>query len=410
MKKILAVALALIMLFALLAGCNKDTPANDSPGSAAPGQSGAQNDPAPASSAPPAQSPVNTEDAPRASEQDRGAGSVGFYTDDTDWFGRPAYKFAYISNNWFFIHELVAENFERWGKLMNYEFTVTNSGGDMTAFFAAVETYANMGYDGLLLDPDPVFTYRTLEVMEELGIPYLPVIVPMRDPDTRDWLAPGVDLDGYNMVSVMTQWFCDNYRTKWPNVEPEEIGYLFMLTTTNLNFVINMTGGKDTWARNYPDLTDHFFEGDMLGYDANAQGAFEYSSTFVTSHPEIKYWFISAAFEDLTQGAVRMAEDLNIEDNVIVLSNGTSWLVQEWENGYEGDVWLGGTWYAYALFAEAYAAGLIALIEGRATFETLWGSEFIPEGQKYPVYLTPVIYITKDTYVQVLAELDAYMS
>ena len=420
MKKYLALILAFLMIMALFTACSKDqdtTPVNSPVSSPAPSQASSPAEPAASSPAPtPTPPPVVTAapggetsdlEAPKASVIQHDG--VGFYTDDVDWFARPAYKFAYISSNWMFIHELCAQAFQEWGKKLNFEFTSYDAGGDMNAFFAACESYAGMGYDGLFIDPDPEVAYRTIEFCDELGITYMPVINPLVDNDTRQYLAPGVTLDAYNMGILQAQWLIDNYRNYWPDVEPEEIGFLFMYVNFNENLRANMEGARDTFAKAYPQIADsNFFAGDVAAYSFDAQGGLEYSSTFITSHSEIKYWWISGCIEDLGQGGVRAAEDLNIESNVLVVTNGANWLIQDWDNGYDG-CWKAGTYYAYPIFMEPLACGMIALIEGRTTYETIWGTQWIPAGQKYPVYPIETMLVTKDNYQAYLDRIASYI-
>jgi ABC-type sugar transport system substrate-binding protein len=404
MKKFIAITLALFMLVALLAGCKPAEPDASQP------PSSPETSTAPSPSEEPA-APASGEEAsapPQAADTKHDG--VGFYTDDVDWFARPAYEFAYISNDWMFIHELVSQAFVEWGKHLNYEFTTYNAGGDMNNFFSTCESYASMGYNGLFIDPDPVAASRAIEYCQELGITYMPVINPLVDNDTRQYLAPAVTLDAYSMGTRQAQWLIDNYSSYWPDVKPEEIGFLFMYVTFNENLLANMEGAQDTFAAAYPDLAEsNFFDCDIQGYSFDAQGGLEYTTTFISAHPDIKYWWISGCIEDLGQGGARAAEDLNIVDNVLVVTNGANYLIQDWDNGYDG-CWKAGVYYAYPIFTEPLACGMIALIEGRATYDTLWGgAEWIPEGQQFPVYPTETKVVTKDTYKAYLEEIDNYI-
>jgi len=403
MKKLIAVILALVMVLAVFTACS----------------SGGSNDsPAPSSAAPEASSepPVSTEPvAPPASSSKpantihTGSG-VGFYSDDADWFGRPAYKFAYVCYGWTFLNELFGSAFTDWGKRVNFEFTTYDAQMDMNNFFAACESYAGMGYEGIFIDPDPVVARRVIEYCDELGLCYMPVLNPLVDNDTRVYLGPAVNLDSYYMGEIQTQWFFDNYKNYWPDVNLEDIGFLYLFTASNENFRVSMEGSRDVYQKNAPELLSKcFLEGDMMGYDLNAQAGLEYCSTVITSHSEFKYWFITSCLEDIGQGGARAAEDLNIESNVIVLTNGVNWLIQDWDNGYEG-CWVGGVHFGTAIWAEPMACGLIALVEGRATYETLWGTEFVEEGQSFPCYPTPTKIVLKDTYKAYLQELDDYLA
>lgn len=395
MKKILAVTLAMLMLVSLFAGCKKDTGAPSSP---APGGT--------SSSAPPS----NTQDSGSGSGGAPSAGGAqGFYTDDADWFGRDPYKFAYVSYGWTFLNELLSASIIGWSERINFEYTVYDAGQDMNAFFAACESFASMGYDGVFIDPDPSVAKRVIEVCDELELKYMPVLNPLVDNDSRRYLAPAVNLDSYTMGEIQAQWFIDNYKSYWPNVEPSEVGFLFLYFSSNENFIVNMEGSHDTYAKAFPDLVDkNFIYGDMLGFDLNAQGGLEYSSTVITSRTEFKYWYVTSCLEDIGQGAARAAEDLNIEPNVLVFTNGVNWLIQDWDNGYEG-CWVGGIHFGTDMWAEPLACGLVALCDGRATYANIWGTEHIPAGQPYPVYPIETRAVTRDTYKDYLKYLEDYL-
>jgi hypothetical protein len=82
--------------------------------------------------------------------------------------------------------------------------------------------------------------------------------------------------------------------------------------------------------------------------------------------------------------------------------------MQDWENGYEG-CWVSGVYYAQAIFAEPLVCGLIAILDGRATPETLWGP-YIKPGETYPVYPVDTRILTKTTYQAYLDEIADYLN
>jgi len=284
-----------------------------------------------------------------------------------------------------------------------------DAGSDMNSFLSTMETYASMGYDGFLLDPDAVVAVRTMEAAEDLGIPFLPVLVPFMNNEGTHRIAPGVNLDGYNLGARQTDWLVENYGAYWADVKPEEIGYLFLFASFNENLIFNMQGARDRFKEVWPDtFAANFFEGDMLAYEVNAEAGMEFTSAFITSHPEVKYWFISTCLEDYAQGAARAVEDLGKEDNVLILSNGVNTLMQDWANGYEG-CWVSGVYYAQSMFAEPLICGLIALIEERATFDNLWG-DYKPAGEQYSVYPIDTRIVTIDSYQAYLDEIANYLA
>ena len=59
------------------------------------------------------------------------------------------------------------------------------------------------------------------------------------------------------------------------------------------------------------------------------------------------------------------------------------------------------------IYCEGIICGLIALIDGRATPETLW-AEHIPEGEKYAEIDIPSVFIEHDNYTEYMEWVDAY--
>jgi ABC-type sugar transport system substrate-binding protein len=403
MKRSIAAILSVLMVLSLLASCASSPAANS-----APPVSAASPD-APAPAAPEANTSEPSSTPAEQVVPPLPAGTVGFYSDDVDWAARKPYKIAYITYGMMFLHELLSQAFEEWSHRVNFEYTLYDSGSDMSNMLSTMETYASLGYDGFLLDPDAVVADRTAELAEELGIAYLPVLTPFMDSNNEHRIAPGVDLDGYNLGKKQTDWLVEHYTEYWPDVKPDEIGYLFMFASFNENLIFNMEGSRDRYKEIWPELgASNFYEGDLLAYEVSADAGYDFANTFITSHPTVKYWFISTCLEDYAQGAARAVEGLGIDSNVLILSNGINLLMQDWVNGYEG-CWVSGVYYAQSIFAEPLVCGLIALLDGRATFETLWG-DYIKPGEKYPVYPVDSRILTKTTYQSYLDEISDYLS
>jgi hypothetical protein len=76
----------------------------------------------------------------------------------------------------------------------------------------------------------------------------------------------------------------------------------------------------------------------------------------------------------------------------------------EWDAGYEG-CWVS----SYAVYNYNYVVpalcGLIALVDGRATHETLW-AEIRADGDKATAYVAGDQMITKDTYKTVQSDIE----
>ena len=92
----------------------------------------------------------------------------------------------------------------------------------------------------------------------------------------------------------------------------------------------------------------------------------------MAAHPDVEHWFITTCLEDYAQGAAQAASSLNIEDKVLICSNGANILIPLFESDSAGSSWVAGIYYAQDIFCEPLVCGVIAMLDGRATPETLY--------------------------------------
>ena len=124
--------------------------------------------------------------------------------------------------------------------------------------------------------------------------------------------------------------------------------------------------------------------------------AYNKASATFSANPDIEYWFCPNCVEFYAQGVTRAAEALKIDDHVLVTDVGQNILVAEWDSGYEG-CWV--TAFAANDYTQAVPAlcAVIALIEGKATWDTLWTQQRAA-GDQYTFLAAPGAMLTIDTY------------
>ncbi|MDR1590063.1 MAG: hypothetical protein LBS51_07715 [Oscillospiraceae bacterium] len=407
MKRSLAVLLSALLCMSAVS-CAGGNPGESPPPSVSSGGSPTAEAP-PSGGEPSAPPDASTPAAATPAEPTATGSVVGRYADKSvDYFSREPYEFVYMVNGMLVIHQLLGEALADWGGRVNYNYSEYDSGSDMNAFLTTMETYATQGYDGFFVDPDVTVAQRTAELAEDLGIPIFPVLVPMRDNDGK-LITPGLHLDSIMVGGLQTQWLIDNYTNYWGDVDPAEIGYLFLYASFNKNLVDNMVGARDKFQETWPDTFEkNYYDGDCLALGVSIEAGFDYTSSIFTANPDVKYWFVSSCLEDYGQGAARAAEDLNMEDRVLILSNGANTLIPDWQGGYDG-CWVAALHYANEIFTEPIACGLVALADGRAKPEDLW-PEYKQPGEKYALYVVPTVIITKDTYQDYLQYVEDFVS
>jgi len=113
-----------------------------------------------------------------------------------------------------------------------------------------------------------------------------------------------------------------------------------------------------------------------------------------------------ACVEILAQGAARALEAAEKDDKALVICIGGDSLMGEWNSGYEG-CWVAALHTFEMLYTEPMVCGLVAMIDGRATPETLW-PDWVKDGDAYAQVVLDAIVLTHDNYQAELAAVEEY--
>ncbi len=393
MKKIVAILLAIILTLALFAcGAKPDTTPAASPSEAAPAASGSTTSPA-ASEAPSAITDISENE-----------NSIGYFSTGIDPFSRDKYKIVFVYPRTMQLMQNLADVFTQWGEKLNYDLIATTGDGDIDAYIQQIELYANQGVDGYVVNFDPNSRFRIKEVLDDIGIPYMAMLNSVRDEEGHS-ILPCVALDGYVLGQEVMQWFYDNQEKYW-GVKPDasEVGYLGLTWSQNIDLHERYTGSEAKFKELYPGNTNIYFSDGVVG-SMTADTGYNMAAPIFSGHPEVKYWFVVGSLEFYAQGAARAAEDLGIDDNVMITTVGSDILRSEWDSGYEG-CFVSCVAISNYLYTTPTISALIALIEGKATHDSLWQSKRA-EGDTGTLYNMPTKIVTKDTYEAYFAEIQA---
>lgn len=383
MKKIIVVLLILVMLFSLVA-CNSGRPDSNDAGSTETQQTSSGDSPTPA--APPS------------------GGTVGWSTDNVDYFARPAYRIAYIVAFFVPVNALISDQFELWGKVLNFEYTLVDAQRDNDLFITSLEMLAGQGYDGFILDFDPAYTERCYEVCVDLGINWISGVNPVLIGDKNMW--PGVTIESYPMGGVMAQWLFDNYKGYWGDIDVNELGILICDLAPATDLHLRAIGANDKFTELLPGIAGtNIFWNDMPGMDP--QIGYDQFTAVKSGNPQFKYWMVVTVVDVFAQGVVRAAEDLGVDNSTLVLSADGNVQIAEWDSGYTGDCLTGAAYVAPIYQTEPIICGLIAMIDGRATPESLW-PEWKAPGASFAQVKIDLFVITRDNYKQYLGDAQVY--
>ena len=389
MKRVFSMLFALLLVVSLFAACNNTK--TDDEATAAP------------SSAAPETSEASSESAANPDEGTSDTGTVGYITDDFDHFSRDTLKIAYICNylTWAW-NAAISENLEALGEKLNYEYQVFSSNDDFDMYINQIEILATQGYEGFILGIDDALAPRTYEVCTELDVAFIAESTPYIDENGQNyWIS--VQQDQYNNGAQCVQWLADNYQTYWGDIDTSTLGLLVLDFSAVSGITQRAPGAEDTFKALFPEAAENYLHGDLVSVENgfSAAGGQSLTSTTLAAHPEIEHWFVVGLVDDWAQGATRGVEDLQMEDSVLVTSVQADAFLNEMDTGYDGGVYVSACAVSSAEFALNMVMGIITILEGRATAETLW-PDWTEDGDAFASMKIQGTMITKDTYQQFL--------
>lgn len=337
--------------------------------------------------------------APSASD----TGTVGYLTDKFDHFSRKPFKIAYICNylTWAW-NAAISDSLSKLGKSLNFEYAVFSANGNFDDYINQIEVLANTGTQGFILGIDDALASRTYEICRELNVAFIAESTPYRDEQGLNyWIS--VQQDQYNNGANCVQWLADNYKAYWGDIDISKLGLLVLNFSVVSGINEREPGCRELFVKLFPDAAANYYVGDLVTIENgfSADGGNKMAAAMLTAHPEVEHWFVVGLVDDWASGATRAVEGLNMEDKVLVTSVQADAFMTEMNSGYQGDVYVAACAVSSSEFAANMAAGLVAILEGRATPETLW-PEWLEGGSKYASMKIRGTMITKDTYQQFL--------
>ncbi len=391
MKKLFSVLLALLMVFALFA-CNKPAAEEDSAAPSAPAEtSTAPSAPAETSTAPSAEEST----APEMVDITKNADEVGFFESGVDPQSRDTYEIVHMYPFTLLLYELMTQCFELYAERLNCHITPSTSEADYDKFIQNIEIFAAEGNtDGFIVVIDADTAVRIKEVLDESGIAYVAWCNSVRDENGSE-IVPCVGLAQYEASQTTLQWLYDNCKTYWgDDVDYSKIALMNTNSSSNVDLNDRAVGATDKFNELIPNNAG-VFELDMVN-DFTQDAAYNKAAATFSANPDIEYWFVTNCVEMYSQGVARAVEQLKIEDKVLITDVGSDILCSEWETGYNGS-WVSCLAISNYLYAAPAICGVIALIDGTATWDTLWTDLRAP-GDQYTFYGAASTMITKDTY------------
>jgi ABC-type sugar transport system substrate-binding protein len=395
MKKVLAILIIMASLLSVFACKNESAQTSGGPSS-----SGSD-----ASSGSPSAPSGGGEDSTPAVTSGAPGDLVGYWEDDVDYFSREPYTICYAMPAISIMHETFIQAFKELESKKNFKFVTSSGDNNTETYLQNLEIMAASDVDGFLVDSEPTIRIRTKELLDDLDIPYLAFIQTLLDENDKT-AAPGVMLSSYDCGEKQAQWFIDNYKTYLPDAAPEEIALLPITITTSPDFYGRSQGAVDLWSSTM-GIEPKVVTLDLVNQAMDAIDSLV--NTIITTNPDVKYWWIISTTDMFATGPARAIEALNLNDRSIITSVGLDFSKMEWEAGYEG-AWKATLGISTYDTVGPAIAGLIALLDGRTTPDTIWKERAKPNdmyGDKYGIWYVETEMVTKETYEKFLADKQA---
>ena len=419
MKKALAIILTLAMALTLFACTNN----SGSGGTSSPPAAGGSNDsPPPSQSAPPPQSPAppaaptsvpGTEGGSGSVIDTTGSKGVGYYTDDVDPFSRGRYKIGYIDIMLTPFSEITCQVWNALGEYLNYDFTYFSANSDEDYFVATIEDLARQGYNGLIFNGDATDCVRHQEVADEIGIPWLSFLSTYVHEDGTP-SHPSAVLNGRGAGAAAADWAIDNF-AKYNGYEPDwaDIGVITICLSVSLDMQTRADGFMEQYAKRFPEnaATNCFAADTLPGGPAawvSAQGAYDFIAPIVAAHPEFEGWMIFGAIENYASGAQTLLTEYSLDPTSIIIAIHASMMMGEYDQGIMS-CWRASIDLPQQEWGAFIIHGLLAMIDGRATPETLW-EDYKNPGDTYATVNLPFTLVTYDNYKDYQVYLANYIS
>ena len=408
MKKAAAILIAIIMMLSLVA-CNSNTPANTPATNGGGNSSNTSSAPPSASNSSQPSAPSEIPQIPSGEKEVEPEGnpssnlnSIGFFFDGVDPYSRKTYDIVWAYMRPMALFQSINDALDELAPIFNVNIIPYMANSDIDAMIQNIEIFADQGADGFIIVIDASANMRIKEVLDATGLPYIGILNSVRDANGSS-IVPLIGMDGFPLGHAMVQWLTDNHQKYWGTVDKSKIGLLNFTFSPNIDFHERYLGNEDLFKTLYPG--NPIFPADGVTGGLNEQTGYDLAAAIFSANPDVEYWYVPACLELYALGATRAAEALGIDDRVLVVAVNSDVLTTAWREGYEGC-------FVSCIATDAlqYAApamsGIVSMINGTTTMETLWEDMRAPNDQK-TYFLMDTVLLTIDTYEDFFAQVRA---
>ena len=410
MKKVLAIVLALCMVFALVAcgGGSSDTTPKDDGGkqdtTPAP-DSGKKDEPkedtTPAddgASEYPATPFMNEDGSPNLD-------LISYYDENYDYTQNPQFHVAYMAYSADALYQEAADAIEHFCTLENCIFDgFVSANGDAEAYLNNLQSYVDGGTQMFILDPDLTIFPQVNELLEpyvEKGQVYwMSLMGAPRDEGVLLNTFAGFDYktQGRECGEWLINWKEENY----PDVPWSEFGFISVTLSLSPPLQERADGAMEAILAIDGFNPDNTWYVDTASGGFNTNGGLERTSPIIATHDNIKYWLSYGLVDDVAIGVASAFETAGLADTSCVCSIGGPGMVAQWSAGIQSCC---RATYAipYFIFVEPVFGAVYARANGWCTADTIWpswvaASDHGGDDHTYSLLCLPSWFITYDSY------------
>ena len=414
MKKVLAIVLALVMAFALVAcgtGGTDTSPSGSAPVASDPGT--------PASVAPPSGDASSA--YPNANEDGTiNLETIAHFDRNYDYTQNEKFKVAYIAQDGGPLYQQSAAAYEHWAPLYNMEWAgFVSSNGDADLFLTTLQNLIDQGVKAFILDPDTTIMPAVVDLLEDYPeVQWMTQMAAPRDgtegegvPIGGNLVHPYVGFDNYNASYQVTQKLLQWKEETYPDVPWSEFAFLCFDFSLSPPLHERTMAAEDLWLETTGSM-DNFFVADTVSVGINLQAGLDAAGPIISTESDYKYWLVNGLIDDFAMAGASILDQQGLTDTSCVITFGGSGLQMQWDAGQQ-DSFRYALFTAQNLYAEPIIGAVYAYLNGWATPDTIWPNwvkwdDKGLEGHSYPQLRLPTEWLEFETYKHYLEWTDMY--
>lgn len=197
-------------------------------------------------------------------------------------------------------------------------------------YLSALDNLITRKVSGILVCvPDQKLSKITIDRCKKSNIPVIACDDPLTD-DEGNYLSPFVGIDASKIGEDISNWMVDYLEKNKKLNELETSGLLLMSMDSVTSCIPRTEAQLKTFNKRIPDFPkENIFR---VNYDGQIEKAFNSAASTILNNRNIKNWFVMAANDEGTVGAIRALEQANLSKNSVAVAIGGNLAKDEFLN------------------------------------------------------------------------------